>query len=422
MKYIKRCALSEKTELTLSVLLLLGAIGFGLQILWPLMQSGYATGGDDVIHMAYNHEAAEIMASKHKLFGWSYLFGFGAPIFLFRPPLQYLCVGFIHNVSAGYFSLVDIHKFFYVFFLAMYPAGVYYMMRKFRFKPLSCGIGALFAITPISMWGHTLHAYFWLGIMKQLMAIFIFPFALGKIHGCVSAGEKALPAALLIALSFLSHPYIPFCLFLICAVYWLVVLLGTGWRNATLAGIRFAVIWSLVVLLLAFYLAPFYTSPEIQQHEFSASWRHNFEVVCETTAMTLNHFFKGGLFDTTKWSVFGGGEWGWQASAYKNRIPMLSAMCFLGILVCIWRRRRFSHAVFLLASTLTLLVFLGPDDVPLMNYIPFMDQFQNIHVVFMLDLFAVSLAGIGAGVLVQGIAEHTVGTLLVSLQRRGRQE
>jgi hypothetical protein len=272
------------------------------------------------------------------------------------------------------------------------------------------------------MWGHTLHAYFWLGIMKQLMAIFIFPFALGKIHGCVSAGEKALPAALLIALSFLSHPYIPFCLFLICAVYWLVVLLGTGWRNATLAGIRFAVIWSLVVLLLAFYLAPFYTSPEIQQHEFSASWRHNFEVVCETTAMTLNHFFKGGLFDTTKWSVFGGGEWGWQANAYTNRIPMLSAMCFLGILVCIRRRRRFNHAVFLLASTLTLLVFLGPDDVPLMNYIPFMDQFQNIHVVFMLDLFAVCLAGIGAGVLVQGIAEHTVGTLLVSMQRRVRQK
>ena len=101
---------------------------------------------------------------------------------------------------------------------------------------------------------------------------------------------------------------------------------------------------------------------------------------------------------------------------------MLSAMCFLGILACIWRRRRFGHAVFLLASTLTLLVFLGPDDVPLMNYIPFMDQFQNIHVVFMLDLFAVSLAGIGAGVLVQGIAEHTVGTLLVSMQRRVRQE
>lgn len=411
------CHLNPTLEKAASLLILMGAVVFGLYILWPLMQPGYSRGGDDVIHMAYHHEAAAIMAGTHNAFGWSYLFGFGAPIFLFRPPLQYLCVAALHTLSGGALPISLLQKLFYMSCLAFYPAAVFYMMRKFRFTPLAAAMAALFSITPISMWGHTLHAYFWLGIMKQLVAIFLFPIALGRVHGTVSQGNRVLPTSAVIALAFLSHPYVPFGLLLVCAVYWLVILAGSGWRPALLAGARMGLIWGLTALLLAFYLLPFYTSPEIQQREFSASWRHAFEIVCETTAMTLNHFFKGGLFDTTRWTLYGGGEWGWPNNTFTGRWPVLSAMCLLGILVCLWRRRQFNAAVVILASTLTLFLFLGPDDVTLLNYLPFHDQFQNVHGVFLLDFFAVCLAGIGAAELIRRLGEWPVGAVL-ALRRR----
>jgi hypothetical protein len=96
-------------EKRIAALLLTGSVLFALYILWPLMSPGYATGGDDVVHVAYEHEASQIVDEHHKIFGWSYLFGVGAPIFLFRPPLQYAAVAIIHNLLMGKVSIVVIH-------------------------------------------------------------------------------------------------------------------------------------------------------------------------------------------------------------------------------------------------------------------------------------------------------------------------
>jgi len=389
----------EPGERRFSLLMLLCAVAFALFIVWPVMEFGYNGGGDDVVHMAYNHEALAVLRSGHRLFGWSYLFGFGAPIFLFRPPLQYVCVALIHAATFGMASLNAIHKLFYVCGLAFYPASVYYLLHKLRLRPLACGLAAMLAITPVSMWGHTLDAYFRLGVAKQLIAIFVFPLALGKIHGTLINREAVLPASLLAALCFLSHPYMAYCLVLVCALYGAILLLGAGPRAAFGAGARLFAIWGLTGLLLAFYLAPFYSSPEIQVLDFSSTWRHAFEVVCMTTAQTVNCLLKGGLFDTTRWYTYGGGEWGWQDNAFTGRWPVLTALCLCGLIVCIARRRRFSHMFLMSVFLMAFVMFLGPDDVPALALLPFQEQYQYIHGIFLLDLAAVCLAGVGGAAL-----------------------
>ena len=394
------------------------AVFFGFAIMASLMEFGYNAGGDDIVHMAFHHEQVAILADQHKLFGWSYLYGLGAPIFLFRPPLQYMVVSLIHQLSFGGLSINVIHKFSYVFCLSIYAFSIYFMMRKFEFKPLVSACAAMFALTPISMWGHTIDAYCRLGIAKQLIAITIFPIAYGMLHATVTRGKRVLPTAVVIALCFLSHPYMPFTLVLLCGVYVGLMLVSAGWKPFCTACYRMFCTWALTGLLLAFYLVPHYTSQEIQMLDFSSTWRHNFEVICGTTAQTINHYFNGGLFDTTKWGLFGGGEWGWQSNAHTNRWPVLTLMSLVGIVEAIRRRRMFNYAYILLAFLFTFVIFLGPDDVPLLDFMPFQGQFQYIHAVFALDLLAMCLAGIGLATIVH-YAMKGVVTLTANKLNKG---
>ncbi len=397
-------ALLPKVERALAWLLVLGAVVFAYLVVAPILEPGYIAGGDDVVHMAFNHEVTEIIAEHGKLFGWSYLFGLGAPIFLFRPPLIYFCVGIAYHLLGGNVPISLLHKIAYLLCLCLYPICIYYMMRKFAFRPLYAAIAAVFAITPISMWGHTIDAYFRLGIAKQLIAITLFPLALGKLHGTAANRESILGAALLITLSFISHPYMPFCLLILCVAYGLVVLASQGWRGGFPVATRLFLVWALSGLLLAFWLLPHYTSPEIQMTEFSANWRHGFEVICGTIAQTVNHYVNGGILDTTRWGVFGGGAWGWQSNTFTGRWPMLTAGSLLGILVCLRRRGGFQYAFMLLTFAYAFLLFLGPDDVPWLDRVPFQNQFQYIHAIFLLDLAAMAMAGIGFGALLVGAA------------------
>lgn len=392
-------------ERWLARVMLLAAVLFAYAISSPLLDPGYSAAGDDIIHMAYDHEVAAIIEAEGRLYSWSYLYGLGAPIFLFRPPLQYFSVGLIHSCVGGFLSIAEIHKLFYVIFFSLFPFSMYYLLSKFSFRPLACGIAALFAITPISMWGHTIDAYFALGIGKQLIAIFLFPIALGRIHGAVAQRQTIFPASLLITLSFLSHPYMPYCLALVCALYCGILLLATELRVAWTSIQRMFVTWAMAGLMLSIYLVPFYSSPEIQELSFSSNWRHAFEVVCMTTGHTVDQLCSGGLFDTTgtKYGNYGPDEWGWQNNTFTKRWPILTALCLLGLAVTVCRRRQFRNLLFLYAWVLAFLMFLGPDDLPVLEYLPLQGQFQYIHEIFLLEVFTVAAAGIGAATLITGV-------------------
>jgi len=398
--------------------MLLFSIGFVADSLSRSLNPGGIFGGDDPVHMAYSLAVDHLVQEKGWPFGWVYQYGLGAPAFIFRPPGFYLTVEALHLLSFRTFSLIDVHKFAYLLALCLYPAGIFYFLRKFRFSPLVCGIGALLAIAPISAWGHTIDAYYHFGLAKQAFAILAVPFTLGKLHGIVSNRERILPGALLFGFMFLNHPYKAWGICLIAGLYFLIEILSSSdWRAHLVKGSRLAVVFVSGALLISFWLFPFYSSYEIQRTTaYSSSMRAGFTVQVDSATSTVHHYLSGSLLDAaeTPEQIFGHGitsVWYWKNQPGIGRWPVLSWGSLLGALLLLSRFRSRRNAFFLAAWLATVILFLGPDDVPWLRLIPFQNQVQYVHLVPFLELFVISLAAIGVG----GVARGLSGVLATRL-------
>ena len=61
-------------------------------LILPTLRHGMLMGGDDPIHLAYTIELDRVLQETGSVFGWTRIYGFGAPLFVFRPPGFYLFV------------------------------------------------------------------------------------------------------------------------------------------------------------------------------------------------------------------------------------------------------------------------------------------------------------------------------------------
>ena len=399
-------------------LMLLFAIGFVTDILSRSMGPGVLFGGDDTVHMAYTLAVQHLIETQGWPFGWVYQFGLGAPGFIFRPPGFHLTVHAIHLLTLHAFPLMWVHKLAYLLSLALYPAALFYMMRSFRFSPLTCGIAALLAIGPISSWGHTIDAYYQLGLAKQAFACLAVPVALGKLHGIVERRERLLPAAVIFAFMFVNHPYMGWGTCLFGGLYFVVQACASfDLRRHFVSGLRFTVMVVGGMLLVAFWLFPFYSASEIQRTTpYSAGIRQGFTVLVDTATSTAEHYVRGSLLDAaaTREEVFGhdlSPHWEWKNIPGGTRWPVLSwgSLLGAGILLLGFRSRR--NAYFLAAWLASLVLFLGPDDVQWLRWIPFQEQVQYVHLVPFLELFATALAAIGLGGLAEGLTRLATARL-----------
>lgn len=364
----------------------------------PVLEPGYNRAGDDPIHVAYEHELANIVKAEGHPLGWSYLYGVGAPIFIFRPPLFYYAALAVEALGFGVLTLPVAHKLVFVLALCLFPLSLYLGLRKLDCDRIEAGAASMMALFPISTFGHTLDAYFSLGLAKQLIAISLFPFVLGAAHAALVRRGSVVRAGFWAGLAFLSHPYVGFCLFLVLGLDILLLISGRGPRAAVPAVARLCGIGLLLVGISAFYTIPMYTSPEIQRiGGYTGSWRSGFEVICETTTRTVLHFVNGSLLDSTAAGRFGGGEWGWHDNSRYFRWPALSWLAVAGWIVALFRLRRPGYALLAAGLPASLLFFSGPDDVPQLAWIPFQDQFQYLHAVFLVEFLAIALAGVALG-------------------------
>ncbi len=382
-----------------SAMLCAGTV-FVYAMLAPSLAPGNMQAGDDAIHAALTLESSQMLADHRGALGWSYMYGFGAPIYIFRPPGFYLTVQLLHALTLRIVPILTVHKFAYLLAQTLYPAALFYMLRKFRFPLLVCGIAACLAVTPISTWGHTIDAYYDLGLAKQAFAILLFPLVLGKFHGIIAHRERILPGALLFGLMFLNHPYMGLAFLLICSVYVAVELLSEfDWRVWGRVIGKTALMITGGLLLIAFWLVPFYTSDEIQRtSDYSSSSRHTFPVITETAAAITDHYLRGSLFDCSgkQGDVFGkDSPWKWRNNSAHPRRPVLSYMSIVGGLALLVGFRCRKNVFFATAWLASLIIFMGPDDIPLLRLIPFQSQFQYIHFIPIPELFVVSLASFG---------------------------
>jgi len=387
----------DRLRYPIAVLMVAAAVIFSLYILSPILDPGYSAGGDDPVHISYDLELKKILEEEGKVFGWSYLYGTGAPIFIFRPPGFYLASVLLHEGSLGMIPLETGHKAVYLLALALFPVAVFYLMRRFDFPPLACAGAALFSLGPVSTWGHTIDAYFDLGLAKQALALLFVPFTLGKAHGVMRRGDAVFTGSVLFGITFLNHPYMAMSVAWLIGLYLVLHLFSFSLRETVRAAARAAVMMAVGLLLISFWLVPFYSSPEIHPTTgYLSQSRHGFSVMTDTAAGVLDHFFDGSLFDSPNPEPFGAGSvWAWRDNSGTGRWPALTWACLVGLVFLLLGFRYFGNLFFLCGFVFSLLVFMGPDDLPVLRSIPFQEQFQYIHWIPVPELFCVCSAGFG---------------------------
>jgi len=378
-------------------------IAFGL--LHPSFQHGSLMGGDDPIHVAYDIALDRSIQETGRVFGWSYIYGLGSPLFAYRPPGFYLAVQALHLLSLRSVELLTAHKIIYMLSIVLYPVAIFYFLRVFKFRPLIAGIGALLALTPISSWGHTFDAYYDLGLAKQLIAILLFPVALAKLHQLVHGRARLLTCALVFAAVFLNHPYLAWSFVVVAIIYLGIDLFADlNWRRW---GIAVAKVAAMIVFgsgLIGFWLVPFFSNEEIHPvHSITSYVIPGIDVMSGSAKEITSHYVSGSLFDKSQSRAtrFGGESvWSWRDNSGRSRFPLLTVFSLIGVVFLAMRFRE-QKAMFLLAGWLSsLLIFMGPDDVTLIQWIPFSVDFQYIHYIAILEFFVICLSAIGIAALI----------------------
>lgn len=386
--------LNEKIINYLPLIFLITAVAFNFLITSPLLDKGYNNAGDDAIHLAYEHELKSIILEEKKLFGWSYLYGAGAPIFSFRPPLFYFVVVGLHFLSFELLSLAFLHKAVIVLFYSLYPLSVYYMMNKFGFSKIACGLAALLSPLAISTFGNTIIAYFNFGVHKQIIAIFLLPIAIGKLHGIIKNNEIFVSLPFITALMYLSHPYICYMFIIITGLYLSTLFFYERLKYFLIKSKKIIIIIALGFMLLGFYLVPFFSSDELKRAEaFSSSWRTDFAVTMFTAEEAMINLFTGSLLDGGK-NLGVQDSYLWQ-NINKERIPLLTVLLFIGLLFIILNHKKFEYMFFGISFLFSFLFIIGPDEIFFLNYIPFQNQFQYIHSTPWLELNVFAIGAIG---------------------------
>ena len=114
-------------------LMLAGAVVFLYILYSPSLEPGMLAAGDDTIHSAYSLETLRQFKLHGWPLNWTYIFGLGEPIFIFRPAGFYLSSLCIYLLSFGNVSMLMAHKLAYMLPIVLYPIPIYYMLRKFKF-------------------------------------------------------------------------------------------------------------------------------------------------------------------------------------------------------------------------------------------------------------------------------------------------
>lgn len=390
--------LVARAMLGISVLIVFG-------FLQPSLQHGSLMGGDDPIHVAYDIALDRSIRETGGVFGWSYIYGLGSPLFAYRPPGFYLAVQALHLLSVRSVELLAAHKIVYMLSIVLYPVAIFYFLRVFNFRPLTAGIGSLLALTPISSWGHTFDAYYDLGLAKQLIAILLFPVALAKFHQLVHGRARLLTCALVFAAVFLNHPYLAWSLVIVAIIYLGIDLLADlNWRRWGGAVSKVAAMIVFGSGLIGFWLVPFFSNEEIHPvHSITSYVMPGIDVMSGSAKEITSHYVSGSLFDKShsRATRFGGESvWSWRDNSGRSRFPILTVFSLFGVALLATRFRE-QKSMFLLAGWLSsVLIFMGPDDVTLIQWIPFSVDFQYIHYIAILDFFVICLSAIGITALI----------------------
>jgi hypothetical protein len=377
----------------LGICLLFAVVVWQLLISWPSFEPGNLNTGDGHIHISIASELLSLVRDQHRALGWNGLYGPGSPMFLLRPPGVYLAAVLTHALTT--FPIEESLKLLVVLGWSLYPLSVFWGCRLLQLDRKTSLLAASLSPLGISAWGNTLDAYHTLGVYKQLLAILLFPPAVGSLWRLLASRRWGMMFGFIFPLVFVTHPYVAYCVALLVPAMLLAFASGRRWNWA--AGLLAAAGCAIPAgLMIGWWTIPFFSSHEIQQSAPFFYARKDFSVVLCTLTETLRQLLVGGILDTSRWGgVFGGNDdWAWRDNGAHFRLPIVSIVCLLGLVMTVSRRRSRPHIFVALAFITAFALLTGPDDFPILDAIPFATKFLNVHSVFLFEWVAFMLGGI----------------------------
>jgi Bacterial membrane protein YfhO len=258
------------------------------------------------------------------------------------------------HIIGGYLSLpfgVETTYYWALYLLlALWPVSVYLGARLLSLDRWTAGAASVFAplIVSTTGYGFETSSYTWqgLGVWSQLWGMWTLPLALGLSWRAVDQGRHYIAAVMLVALTIAFH-FLNGYLALMAIGVWFAVRPAAPWRRLARAA---------AVGLGGLLVASWVVVPLVQDARFSGNlefYRNTFWFDSYGLAKVMGWLLSGEIYD-------------------HGRIPVLTVLVAIGLVVCGVRARRDVRARALLGFWgLSLLLFFGKSVVgPILNLMP----------------------------------------------------
>ncbi len=324
-------------------------------------------------------------------------FDYGMPLFRFYQPLFYLVnlgLQILTSASPMLLQNATVTAFF-----SLSPLSLCYGLRKIGLPRFAAGIASLMAMTSVAGFGNSIEAFHGNGILTQSLAAFFFPLFLGLFAGFLRGENRLASAAILFALTFLSHVVMAVLAVLAGALYFLVtpIPVRRTWK-------RVAAFGTVVACLVAFWLVPFLLHTvefrPIPDSEVRVEKRWWFVGASDDELAHLAA--TGRLLDDAKTLRPDEKQPLDALSDLLNisitrhvRPPVITCLAAWGLLVGLLCLRRPGVRFLVAGALFSLLLVAGQDDHPWLRFVPFINYVQSFRCVYFVEFFTFALVGLG---------------------------
>jgi len=351
------------------------AVLFNLVFLLPELTSRPPDLNDNVFHWLNLQRANEALTNLHDPTDpWLNQIALGYPVFHYYQHLPYLVPAFLHVVT--FLPLEGLFHALNYLLLCSFPVSIYWSMRRFEFDRVESALAAVVSsvISTDGLFGFDFNSYVWAGygLYTQLWGMLLLPPALALSYRVVRGGGSYLWAVILLSLTVLSHLAFGYVAFASLVVF---AALSPSWRELRARGQRVLALAALTVGVTSYFLVPLALGSEYLNHSV---WDPTFKYDSFGAEQILKWLLQGELFD-------------------HNRLPVLTLLLALGLVVCIvsWRREeRYRAAAALFVVWLVL--YFGPKTWGgLLDATPLGSDFYFHRLIAGVHLAGIFLAGIG---------------------------
>lgn len=362
--------------------------------------------GDEMFHQANEHAVAVSLDEGRNPLSVQPILN-GMPSLRMYQVLQSLASGFVQHVT-GLRTLI-VHNWLLILLFASTPWTYRRFFQAIGMAPMATSLGSLLLLASAGGFTNSFHSYIELGVCTQAGASVLLPLALASMARLLRTGGNPIPAGVLLALTLLAH-----AAFAMYAAFGGLLLLIVFPPRRLTGLLRFAAAPALALLLSAGWLVPFVAMqgdeiplPEMVTRPRRQIWFNGLDPDEMARILVTGRFFDGckndGSEDDEVWIRMN------MLRTEVPRFPYLSILVGAGAVIALLRFRRRSSRMLLAGLSVSLLVILGQDDLPILARLPLLSKTQIFRFTWFAELFGIGLAG---------AAVHEGGLLAARLARK----